>query len=420
MDDLQERIDRNVKFYLRKMGGGVVYDEDGKHLLTKWPEDPEAEQALSTAVREAIDEHPPPTALAKFVRRKWKDAWRIAEPGLTTDDNGNLVLTKEVAEDHLLLPTIMAIWESGLRADVTRRRCPVIESYGATQDIIAACGKEVRTRGKEIMHHSRSVATVPHMTEDELRSVVKAATRLTTKRVLRWAVAERQRRYCAGDADQQILIQGEGESALSVLVRQLGLDPKQGKVRREVMEALEYLSGIHIRYNGGEGQVFGHHFEGKGKKRLWLSLQGPLEPRVREVSAGKRRRAHLKALVPYPERLPPLVGKAGVWAAQADAQSHLMVFMRKHAEELAKYSHVNISDADFRSIWSDAGVPRQMGSRVLEAWLGGQAELEAPPLLMRHSNGRYSLDPDGYAAEMTSILNAGKASLHKWRGPRNA
>jgi hypothetical protein len=181
-----------------------------------------------------------------------------------------------------------------------------------------------------------------------------------------------------------------------------------GKQADQVRRAVEVLRFTHVRTPLGEGGLMNYWFEPPAPGRgalLKITLIGPLEPGF--VSRIKTGEPCGRWLVPFPSKLPPLIGRPREHSALCNLQLRTLLHMRRNASELAATDSVRIAHADWAQLTDEAGVPRRIADQTLDVWCAGNG---SPAFLRRVGPERFTLAA-AYKPELTMLRKAGEREV---------
>jgi len=238
-----------------------------------------------------------------------------------------------------------------------------------------------------------------------------SATRsLTAHRLIRWLVcAGYGQRYLTKMRDFRTL---RIERGFTGLARALNLH--SGKGADELRRALEVLQFAHLRLPHGEiGGLLTWSLDHPAHGRpsgLSIVLGDALLPDyVARLPKGGEEARRARMLVPIPNRLPPMVGRARDSAAQAALQLLVMTELRFNATDLVHRGAVEIPKQTWKRLADRAELPNQMLDGVIDRWLGrgsdGSAFLSSPSCFS------YTLAVPAYGPELRTLVEAGKAEI---------
>ena len=238
---------------------------------------------------------------------------------------------------------------------------------------------------------------------------LEALSSLTTQRIVRWVIWRAyERKWIEGQPEPcRILVEG-GKQELAYI---LGMASK--KASDEINDALLVLSSLLIESPKGQGKIFAH-YEHKAycgqRARLEMVVLGPFAPDYIATELKGHRRSCDKWLIPIPmpHQMPPFVGRPQDHAAQAQLQVLALRELRINAEELAQRGHVEIPEKRWLDLANEAGVPKVILPKILEAYPHGDDRY--PAFLLRPGEGTFTLG-DEYEREAQSIRAAAEAQI---------
>lgn len=324
-------------------------------------------------------------------------------------------------------PLAWALWQCRVRVRLEREESridtaglvfPVLNSLtaaahrGAQMNLLEGATEIIdknRRRVGALREAQRLNEAAPHL--DARHVSLASLGKLSTQRVIRWALWEGYRRKWIDDEPEPSRIFVTG--GYSELARLVGMKGK--KAAEEVRDATATLDALYLDGPLGEGRVFScfRHTDPthKGQQSvLEITLHGPFTPDYIVRKLGKHRSTNKWLIpVPMPQLLPPLVGRPNEHAAQAILQVLALREFRANAAEFVEEGNVEILESRWRELAEEAGLPRRILPDVLKAYPVGDDE-GRPPFLERPHEWRFTLT-EPYHAEKRSILNAGQSKL---------
>lgn len=207
---------------------------------------------------------------------------------------------------------------------------------------------------------------------------------LTFQRFLRWLVGTVAIRTADGEADPAMWTVDGGWKGLA---EELGYDSPGD--RADLRKIVLTLAHIPFRFpDGSTGNLLAYRDfpAAPGRRsRVTLTVPPPLRPSYVFQLHGDD-----KTLVPFPVKLPPLVGRPRDHGAQADLHLWAMAELRRLAPDVYRHGGGEITLARWEEGAADTGLPVGSLSPVLDRWKEGE-----DAVLVEVDRGRYApADPE--------------------------
>jgi len=394
-------------------------DRDGRRAR-----DPEAVARLATAVRAPLDELLTATgdgddATARAV--DWLKSWGV--------NNADAMKGKrrlaDLVDRPLMLARVIAgrLWpdvrerlvEEGTPAVIQPFVTGVLKAARHAQRTLPLEGKsewEISNgKGKDRVVVARLVP--PVINGKVLWCNQEALRSLPMHMLLRWLVATGHRQRFVDH--EPLFDRIEVEGGWTEVARRLGKTSK--RAAEKIHDAAHALTQLRLPENTTwTGQMFSVYEDktatGRHRRRMTLSLFGPLRPGYVFDQLKDHRTASDKWLVPVPvpERLPAMIGREADYGSQAGLQMLTMREFRTKAEDLCTDDAVTIDAAEWRRLAEEAELPRKMMTEVLDAWVSGQGRTPGERFLVRRGTDRFDL-AEPFERERNHIVSAGEAQL---------
>ena len=342
--------------------------------------------------------------------------WHLAKP------RGPIALAKCLWDD-VVLPRfeLERLTPAALTRAVTSE---VIDLYSLRYTPESRNGQQAM-----VFHENRGLVLVPSISGDAINALLKRGMSLLTSELgidlLEWEVTEAHRQFLSREPDfRRLSIEG-GWSALAH--EKLGISSKTaaGQARAIV------LAQAHLLFDsyGVRGNLLSYseprRATGGQRALINIVLGDVLLPGVTHTLREEYGKAGLSSR--EARQIVPILGKAALPGRGNDHGAgrrmvwRLSMYLREHAEELAREGAVRMTLAAFAELAGEAGAPRSSDflTRTIDAWVAGDAK--TPPLIVRqgehvtlHESRRPALDFIIAAGKKTaSSRTQGKASVRK-------
>ncbi|MBW2255346.1 MAG: hypothetical protein JRI25_12200 [Deltaproteobacteria bacterium] len=252
---------------------------------------------------------------------------------------------------------------------------------------------------------SPTCPSVPTILTDELR----VTRSLAAHRILRLLVGQGYRqKYIEKVADPRVV---DILGGFRGLAQTLGVPSRSAA--RDLEAALTTMQRVHLELGSiavGGLLTWTELRAAPGRPaRLRIVLGDPLLPGfVSDLPKGTKSAREQRRLVPFPEALPPLVGRPNEHAAQAALQVAVLREMRVQAGRLATEGAVEILLDRWHDLARECSLPALLVPRVIDRWT--QDGDDAPAFLAPRGTDRFDLAP-AYEGARQLLVDAGTREL---------
>jgi hypothetical protein len=242
---------------------------------------------------------------------------------------------------------------------------------------------------------------------DNIAMALRSANSVAGHRLFRLLVTRVYRQYAEGGYEPSKL----RFPSFQHLADEMGL-PDDTESRAKARGALVSFQHLHFAH------IEGHQI---GGLCTWVEYaQGDIEISVSPAltPAFVQRLKHQRAIVPVPDREPPMLGRPNERAGLLTLQWEVMRLARERSREYRRAGSFTVSRDDWGRMCRTADLPERMDGDVLTRWTTGDDRV-----LDRQRDGRFRLGP-GYrgaektVTEATTTVRQGQARIAKRWGRR--
>ena len=265
-------------------------------------------------------------------------------------------------------------------------------------------GERVATLSND---YTLTSAGVSMATIDTLQRGVALLSTVEAYKLKHYLARKALAQHLSSDRDPLIITGGfEG------LARELGMTPKADNIAR-LRDIVDIFQRIRSDWKGIEirGLLTYVYAKAKGQKHseLRITIGEPFKPTFvhwLEKRLGSASPTAVEARMMVPDLSPPYFGRPNEWAKQEHVSLDLSIYLRQHADQIAKHGAVQIPRMEWERMADRAEYARRYIGRTVETF---QEEWTKSGFLRRDGN-LFSLGPENEAATRF-LIDAGTLTI---------